>query len=78
MTKAGRPAPDIYYGSEDAWKKMCERDDIDLIYIATDWKHHAQMGVYAMEHGKHAAIEVPAAMTLEAYNWRTACTISSN
>ena len=23
------------------------------------------MGVYAMEHGKHAAIEVPAAMTLE-------------
>lgn len=65
VTKAGRPAPDIYYGSEDAWKKMCERDDIDLIYIATDWKHHAQMGVYAMEHGKHAAIEVPAAMTLE-------------
>ena len=65
VTNAGMPAPDLYYGSEDAWKKMCERDDIDLIYIATDWKHHAQMGVYAMEHGKHAAIEVPAAMTLE-------------
>lgn len=44
---------------------MCERTDIDLIYIATDWKHHAEMGIYAMEHGKHAAIEVPAAMTLD-------------
>lgn len=31
----------------------------------TDWKHHAEMGVYAMEHGKHVAIEVPAAMTLD-------------
>ena len=65
VTNAGLPAPDLYYGSEDAWKKMCERTDIDLIYIATDWKHHAEMGIYAMEHGKHAAIEVPAAMTLD-------------
>ena len=65
VTNAGLPAPDLYYGSEDAWKKICERTDIDLIYIATDWKHHAEMGIYAMEHGKHAAIEVPAAMTLD-------------
>lgn len=62
---AGRKAPAIYYGSEDAWKKLCERKDIDLVYVATDWKHHAEMGVYAMEHGKHVAIEVPAAMTLD-------------
>ena len=44
---------------------MCERNDINLVYIATDWKHHAEMGVYAMEHGKHVAIEVPSAMTLD-------------
>lgn len=62
---AGRKAPAAYYGSEDAWKKLCERKDIDLVYVATDWKHHAEMGVYAMEHGKHVAIEVPAAMTLD-------------
>ena len=47
----------------------CERDDIDLVYVATDWKHHAEMGVYAMEHGKHVAIEVPAAMTLDEIWW---------
>lgn len=65
LARAGAPAAAEYSGSEEAWKALCERDDIDLVYIATDWKHHAQMGLYAMEHGKHAAIEVPAAMTLE-------------
>ena len=59
------PEAMTYYGDENSWKQLCERDDIDLVYVATDWKHHAEMGVYAMEHGKHVAIEVPAAMTLE-------------
>lgn len=65
LKKAGLPEAAAYSGTEDAWKKLCDRDDIDLVYIATDWKHHAEMGVYAMEHGKHVAIEVPAAMTLD-------------
>ena len=65
LKNAGLPAAASYSGEEDAWKKLCKRDDIDLVYIATDWKHHAAMGVYAMEHGKHVAIEVPAAMTLD-------------
>ncbi len=54
-----------YSGSEDAWKNLCDRDDIDLVYIATDWKHHVPMALYAMSKGKHVAIEVPAAMTLK-------------
>lgn len=54
-----------YSGSEDAYKEMCRQEDIDLIYVATDWVHHAPIGIYAMEQGKHVAIEVPAAMTLE-------------
>lgn len=57
--------PDIYTGNENEWKKVCERKDIDLIYIATPWDLHTTMAVYAMEHGKHAASEVPAAVTLE-------------
>lgn len=65
LENAGLPKAAAYSGSEDAWKELCERDDIDLVYIATDWKHHAKMGVYAMEHGKHVAIEVPAAMNLD-------------
>lgn len=57
--------PDQYSGSPDAWKKMCDRDDIDLVYIATPWNLHTPMAVYAMEHGKHVCIEVPAATELE-------------
>jgi predicted dehydrogenase len=54
-----------YSGKEEAWKEICERDDIDLIYIATPWDLHTPMAVYAMEHGKHVATEVPAATTVE-------------
>lgn len=65
LDNAGLPRAAEYSGSEDAWKELCQRDDIDLVYIATDWKHHAQMMIYAMEQGKHVACEVPAAMTME-------------
>jgi hypothetical protein len=64
LAGAGLPAAEEYLG-EDAWKQLCERDDIDIVYICTDWKNHTPMAVYAMEHGKHVAIEVPAATTLE-------------
>ncbi len=65
LRKAGLPEAAAYSGSEDAWKELCNREDLDLVYVVTDWKNHANIGVYAMEHGKHVAIEVPAAMTLE-------------
>ncbi len=58
------PAADSYSGP-DAWKQVCEREDIDLIYICTDWINHTPIALYAMEHNKHVAIEVPAATTLD-------------
>ncbi|MUH34575.1 gfo/Idh/MocA family oxidoreductase [Zobellia amurskyensis] len=57
--------PDLYYGSAYAWKEMVDRDDIDLIYIATPWDWHTPMAVYAMESDKHVAVEVPAAKTID-------------
>lgn len=57
--------PDVYTGKEEEWKKMCDRTDIDLVYIATPWSLHAPMSVYAMEHGKHVCVEVPAAKTID-------------
>src|ERR1035437_3459011 len=47
--------PTIYSGDAEAWKKLCERQDIDLVYICTPWNLHTPMAVYAMEHGKHVA-----------------------
>lgn len=65
LRRAGLPEAKGFSGSTEAYKEMCQMEDLDLVYIATDWVHHAPIGVYAMEHGKHAAIEVPAAMTLD-------------
>ena len=55
LTSHKLPAADIYVG-EDVWKEMCGRDDIDMVYICTDWHSHAPMAVYAMKQGKHVAV----------------------
>jgi hypothetical protein len=57
--------PTVYTGDAEVWKKLCDRQDIDLVYICTPWNLHTPMAVYAMEHGKHVAIEVPAADNLD-------------
>ena len=64
VTGAGHPEPDLYTGPED-YLRIAERDDIDLIYTATPWELHVPVCVAAMEGGKHAATEIPAALTLE-------------
>ncbi|MBM3860134.1 MAG: Gfo/Idh/MocA family oxidoreductase [Verrucomicrobia bacterium] len=56
--------PAMFTGPED-WKKVCERDDVDLVFVTTPWYMHAPMAVYAMNHGKHVASEVPAAGSIE-------------
>ena len=61
LIKNNRPQAAAYSG-EEGWKQLCERPDIDLVYIVTPWLLHTPIAVYAMEHGKHVAIEVPAAM----------------
>src|SRR5690606_16947813 len=40
-------------------------DSYDLIYICTQWKLHTPMAVYAMQQGKHVAVEIPAATTVD-------------
>ena len=65
IAKYGLPAAKEYYGDENSWKGLCEQEDIDLIYICSPWVWHTPMAVYAMEHGKHVAVEIPAARTVE-------------
>ena len=64
LRDAGLMPADIYFG-EKGYEELCKRDDIDLVYVATDWNHHFPVAKFAMENGKHAAIEVPSAMNLE-------------
>lgn len=68
IADAGLPAPAVYSG-EYGWKELCENPDLDLVYVITDWESHVDMAVYAMEQGKHVAVEVPAAMNI-ADCWR--------
>ena len=63
--KAGRKRPEIHSGSETAWEKLVDRDDLDVVYIATPWAWHVPMALRAMERGKHAFVEVSAAVTVE-------------
>jgi len=63
LEERGFPKAEVYTGTED-WKRVCERADVDLVYVCTHWDLHAPIGVYAMEHGKHVALEVPAALTI--------------
>lgn len=54
----------LYTDNDESWMNMVQREDIDLIYIATHWALHTPIAVYAMEHGKHVAVEIPAAKTV--------------
>ena len=40
----GLPRAAAYTGRE-GWKELCERDDIDLVYICTNWQTHVPMAV---------------------------------
>ncbi|MBO5699729.1 MAG: Gfo/Idh/MocA family oxidoreductase, partial [Bacteroidaceae bacterium] len=64
LRKAGLAPADIYSG-EFGYEQVCQREDVDLVYVATDWDHHAPVALCALAHGKHTAIEVPSAMNLE-------------
>lgn len=65
LAERGFPAAAEYSGDLEAYKKLCEDPNVDLVYICTDWEHHVPVALYAMEHGKHAAIEVPSAYSLK-------------
>ena len=65
VVEAGGPEPTLYTRGETDFLRMCEAEDIDLVYTATPWRWHVPVCVAAMEHGKHAATEVPAAYTIE-------------
>jgi predicted dehydrogenase len=63
LRERGRKSPIIFSGP-DSWKPLLEMD-LDLVCIATSWESHAPIAVAAMQAGKHAAVEVPAATTIE-------------
>jgi predicted dehydrogenase len=62
---AGQSAPAMYTNGPRDFERMCETEDLDLVYNATPWEWHVPIMLAAMKTGKHTATEVPAAMTLD-------------
>ncbi|HEY7058820.1 MAG TPA: Gfo/Idh/MocA family oxidoreductase [Vicinamibacterales bacterium] len=65
ITAAGQAAPTAYTRGPRDFERLCEAEDLDLVYNATPWEWHVPIMLAAMKNGKHTATEVPAAMTLE-------------
>lgn len=57
--------PRVYAGTSESYKALCDAADVDVVYNATSWDAHVPIALYALRAGKHALIEVPAAMTVE-------------
>ena len=65
VAKKKRPAPAAFGKGDDDYKRMLERNDIDIVIISTPWELHTRMCVDTMKAGKHAFVEVPAAVTVD-------------
>src|SRR6185369_9923621 len=86
LRAAGHPPPAVYTNGPRDFERMCEREELDLVYNATPWEWHVPIMLAAMRNGKHAATEVPAAMTVDecwemvetAEKTRTHCVLMEN
>ena len=64
VTDAGQPKPTGF--SKGDWDfKNLNQLDLDIVYVATPWNWHVPMAVDTMKNGKHVAVEVPAATSLQ-------------
>ncbi|GAA0076887.1 Gfo/Idh/MocA family oxidoreductase [Clostridium sp. CTA-5] len=60
-------ANDAVHAYED-YKKMIEKEDIDVVTIATESGYHAEIAIYCMKKGINALIEKPMAMSIDDAN----------
>ncbi len=65
VVEAGQPEPKGFTNGPRDFERMCETEDLDLVFTATPWEWHVPVCLAAMKNGKHAATEVPAAMSLD-------------
>ncbi|MGK5171694.1 Gfo/Idh/MocA family protein [Geodermatophilus sp. CPCC 205761] len=51
-------------GTETDWRRVLERDDVDLVDVCTPGDTHAEIAIAALEAGKHVLCEKPLANTV--------------
>ena len=58
LSKKGRPAATEYLGPE-AWRRLSDAEDVDVVYNTTPWSLHVPVQLAAMRGGKHVLTELP-------------------
>lgn len=48
----------------EAYLSACHAENVDLVYICSDWNSHVIIAIEALRAGKHVAVEVPAATNM--------------
>lgn len=61
----GGAEPAVYDRGDLDFVRMCEEQDLDLVYNAAPWRWHTPICLAAMKNGKHAASEVNIALSLK-------------
>ena len=61
VEEATGTTPDVYLDH----KELLARDDLDAVFVATTWITHARIAIDAMRAGKHVAMEVGGAASIE-------------
>lgn len=64
LEKESREQARTYLGPE-SYLALTDDPDVDLVYITAPWPVHVPAALAALERGRHCAVEVPCAMTIE-------------
>ncbi len=60
------------------YKEMLDKEDIDIVTIATESGYHPEIAIYAMNKGKHVIVEKPMALSIEDADKMIACAKKNN
>jgi predicted dehydrogenase len=63
--KKKQKPPEAYTKGDHDFENLVKRDDVDLVLVATPWEWHVPMALAGLAAGKHVAVEVPAATTID-------------
>ncbi|MVX65196.1 Gfo/Idh/MocA family protein [Clostridium chromiireducens] len=66
IEKTGASEDSIHAYSD--YKEMLEKEDIDVVTIATESGYHAEIAIYSMKKGASALVEKPMAMSIDDAN----------
>lgn len=65
FAEKGKPKPKVYSADEHSYLEMLEKEDLDAVIIATNWRWHTPMCLAAMEAGVYVGTEVSGAFSVD-------------